>query len=62
MFWQDNPKKIVHLECLGIDGSIILKYTIKKDEKAWVAFVRFGRRPVVCSCENGNETFSFIHC
>lgn len=61
-FWQDNAKKRVHLEGLGIDGRIILKYTIKKDEKAWTAFVRFGIRPVVCSCENGDETFSSIHC
>jgi hypothetical protein len=29
-FWLDNPKKRVHLEGLGIDERIILKYAIKR--------------------------------
>jgi hypothetical protein len=41
-FWQDKPKKRAHLEGIGIDGRIILKYNTKKEENAWTAFVRVG--------------------
>jgi hypothetical protein len=49
-FGRRNLKKSDHLEDVGLDGRIILKYILKKqDERAWTGFTwfRMGRNGVL---------------
>jgi hypothetical protein len=42
-FWYIYPKEIGHMEDLGIDGRIIIKLIIKKqDASQWTGFLRLG--------------------
>jgi hypothetical protein len=50
-----------HLEDLGVDGRIILEWTLKKyGEKLWTGFIWLRRESrVASSCEHGNEPSGF---
>jgi hypothetical protein len=61
-FWWGDLREGDHLEGLGVDGTIILKWILRKlDEEAWTGLIwlRIGTGG---SCECGNEPLVSIIC
>jgi hypothetical protein len=62
-FLVQNLKERNHLEDLGVDGSMTLKYTLnKQDARFWTSFIwlRIGTNCGLFS--HGNAPFSSIKC
>jgi hypothetical protein len=60
-FWCGDLRKRNHLEYLGVDSRIILKWIFKKwDEEAWTGLVWLGKEQVSGACECGNEPSGYI--
>ena len=39
MFWWGNLKEEDHLENIGLDGKIIIKYILVRDGRSWRVFI-----------------------
>jgi hypothetical protein len=61
VLWE-NMSERNHLEDLGVDGRVILKWVLKKQGGAWtrLIWVRIGQVMGCCKC--GNEPSSSIKC
>jgi hypothetical protein len=50
-----------HLDDLGVDGRVILKWIFKRwDAEAWAGFARLRKETVVGACECGKEPMGSI--
>jgi len=55
-----KPEDNLHLEDLGIDGRMLLKWNLKKDYGlAWKGLTWLRIRTIGASCEQGNEHVEF---
>jgi hypothetical protein len=56
-------KERVHMEYLGVDGRIVLKWMSKRwDGTAWTGLICLGYGQVAGTCECGNELSGSIKC
>jgi hypothetical protein len=61
--WWVKLKERVHLQDLGVDGMIILKWISKRwDGEAWTGVFCSGYGQVAGTCECGNEPSGSIEC
>jgi hypothetical protein len=60
-FWWGDPREGDHLEDLGIDGRIILKWIFNKwDWESWIGLIRLRIGQVVGCCECSNESLGSV--
>ena len=62
-FWWGSLRERDHLEDLGVDGRIILRWIFRKwDVGVWTGSSYFTIGTVVGTCECGNEPLGSIKC
>ena len=55
-FWWGHLRERDHLEDLGAEGRIILKFVFKEcDGEAWIGLIWFRIQTTVGTCNCGNE-------
>jgi len=62
-FWWGDLRERHHLEYVGVDGTIILKWVFKNwNEVRGLDWPDSGQGQVAGACKCGNETSGFIKC